>query len=221
MAILASRLVGEEAFIWLVNDELGPGENLTALLFLVAGLYAFRIASDAPAFGHHWVRPLFVLFGVVALFVTGEEISWGQHYFGWATPEWMAEINVQQETNLHNMLHGALDQQPRGVLSILILLGGAVVPILYARGKLRFLDRFPPIRWLMPPATLAVCAVLVFAPRIVDRIQVWFNVEMPEPFHIPTRQFQEIQELFISLFIVLYVINLVARLAILRRRRTH
>jgi hypothetical protein len=33
----------------------------------------------------------------------GEEISWGQRIFGIETPEAWAEVNVQRETNLHNL----------------------------------------------------------------------------------------------------------------------
>jgi hypothetical protein len=41
----------------------------------------------------------------VGLFVVGmEEISWGQTYLQWATPESWAAINSQQETTVHNLL---------------------------------------------------------------------------------------------------------------------
>ncbi len=33
----------------------------------------------------------------------GEEISWGQHLFGWTTPSELAVVNVQNETNFHNL----------------------------------------------------------------------------------------------------------------------
>jgi hypothetical protein len=33
----------------------------------------------------------------------GEEISWGQRIFGWGTPEFLGELNAQNETNLHNL----------------------------------------------------------------------------------------------------------------------
>ncbi len=37
-----------------------------------------------------------------SLYIAGEEMSWGQHFFHWNTPEYWAEVNRQQETNLHN-----------------------------------------------------------------------------------------------------------------------
>jgi hypothetical protein len=33
-----------------------------------------------------------------------EEISWGQRIFNWETPSWIASVNVQRETNIHNLL---------------------------------------------------------------------------------------------------------------------
>ena len=41
----------------------------------------------------------------VLLIVAMEEVSWGQHLFGWSTPEDWAQINRQRETNLHNLLN--------------------------------------------------------------------------------------------------------------------
>jgi len=216
--ILGARSIGDTAFFWMTNNELGFGENFTALCFLLVAVCGFKLARDRDAFEGHWVRHLFLAIGAVALFVTGEEISWGQHFFGWGTPDWLADINKQQETNLHNTAENLLDQKPRAVASFLILLAGAVAPFLYRKGLLSFLDRYPAIVWLIPAATLAPTAVLVFAPRIVDRIQVWFKVSVPEPFFITTRHYQEIQEMFIGLFAALYMIDLVLRV---RAARVH
>ncbi|MFK7910217.1 MAG: hypothetical protein AB8F34_06395 [Akkermansiaceae bacterium] len=45
----------------------------------------------------------YLILAALFFFVTGEEISWGQRIFGWATPDWMAENNVQEETTIHNL----------------------------------------------------------------------------------------------------------------------
>ncbi|MDN3654362.1 hypothetical protein QWZ08_01915 [Ferruginibacter paludis] len=44
------------------------------------------------------------LLAIVLFFGTGEEISWGQRIFGFATPEEINKINVQHEFNIHNMI---------------------------------------------------------------------------------------------------------------------
>lgn len=40
---------------------------------------------------------------LLCTFLLGEEISWGQHVFGFESPEHMIEINAQAEMNLHNL----------------------------------------------------------------------------------------------------------------------
>ncbi|MBC7509446.1 MAG: hypothetical protein H7320_11975 [Ferruginibacter sp.] len=45
-----------------------------------------------------------VLLGMVMLFGAGEEISWGQRIFGFATPEEINKLNVQHEFNIHNLV---------------------------------------------------------------------------------------------------------------------
>ena len=44
-----------------------------------------------------------MLLGLLFFVLVGEEISWGQRIFGFATPEGMEEKNIQGEFNLHNM----------------------------------------------------------------------------------------------------------------------
>ena len=43
-----------------------------------------------------------LLFGVVYLVVTAEEISFGQHFLGFLTPESIRSLNSQEEINVHN-----------------------------------------------------------------------------------------------------------------------
>lgn len=46
---------------------------------------------------------LFLLLSLGLFFVSFEEISWGQRIIGIKTPEKMNKINIQKETNIHNM----------------------------------------------------------------------------------------------------------------------
>ncbi|MDQ0824736.1 hypothetical protein QFZ60_000909 [Arthrobacter sp. B2I5] len=74
-----------------------------------------------------------LLYGVVALgvlFLTGEEISWGQRIFGWGTPESLQAVNRQGETTVHN-IRGIQEIVPYAML--LASLYGTCVP-LWARG---------------------------------------------------------------------------------------
>ena len=55
------------------------------------------------------LRRLWYLFFVVFCFVAlGEETSWGQHIFGFDTPESIKAINSQSELNVHNLALGQI-----------------------------------------------------------------------------------------------------------------
>ena len=81
--------------------ELGLWENITAASFFVSGviLVATSVSRPFGAINSMWVP---FLFGVVCLVVTAEEISFGQHFLGFSTPEPVSSWNTQDETNVHN-----------------------------------------------------------------------------------------------------------------------
>jgi len=43
------------------------------------------------------------VFSLLCAFIALEEISYGQHIFHWQTPDYFSSINLQGETNLHNL----------------------------------------------------------------------------------------------------------------------
>jgi hypothetical protein len=72
-------------------------EMLQAQLFVFSGLLLLR--TRRPAEG--WKRRVLLLGALGFFFVAGEEVSWGQRFVGWGTPEFWA--NTQDETNVHNV----------------------------------------------------------------------------------------------------------------------
>ena len=84
-----------------VVKELGLWENVTAVSFFVSGV--ILVARSVPRlFGANSSMWVPFLFGVVCLVVTAEEISFGQHFLGFTTPESVRSLNSQEETNVHN-----------------------------------------------------------------------------------------------------------------------
>ncbi|MDA0256500.1 MAG: hypothetical protein O3C25_01985 [Chloroflexi bacterium] len=86
----------------LASTEDGPIEGIGALFYLIAG--AGFIASAVTG-GRRGLLPTALLLGLagVLLLAFGEEVSWGQRFFGWETPSSVAAANVQEETTLHNL----------------------------------------------------------------------------------------------------------------------
>ena len=48
-------------------------------------------------------RCVYILGGMAMVFAAGEEISWGQRIFGFATPDLLMTLNEQKEFTVHNI----------------------------------------------------------------------------------------------------------------------
>ncbi len=81
-------------------------ENLTAVWFLLAGLLLFITALVERIF---FRKCFYIIGGMAMVFVAGEEISWGQRIFGFATPDFLMRLNQQKELTVHNIVNGAFD----------------------------------------------------------------------------------------------------------------
>ena len=82
-------------------------ENLTAFWFLLAGLLLFVTARVERSFLR---RCVYILGGIAMVFAAGEEISWGQRVFEFATPDFLVGLNAQNEFNVHNIFTGTFDR---------------------------------------------------------------------------------------------------------------
>ncbi len=89
--------------IWYVED--GPFESATAVLAMLTSLLLLIVAFDRR---HRAGRPLHLVASFLFFLFCMEEISWGQRIFGWQTPEALAAVNYQQETNVHNLFNPVL-----------------------------------------------------------------------------------------------------------------
>jgi hypothetical protein len=184
-----------------IVDEDGILEWLQVVILLgiavCAVMVAFRLLTD----GHRLLGGAYVLATVVALFIAGEEISWGQRILGWVTPEELAELNQQGETNIHNI----------GITLRLFNLGlmaasaaAVILPIVYRRRAGTRPMTLTEMA-LIPPLFVAPGFVVAFLYRLIRFTLV------PEGRLVVTH-YQEVTELtfYVSTFIF---IALVARRA--------
>ncbi|RDV15114.1 hypothetical protein DXT99_10600 [Pontibacter diazotrophicus] len=82
------------------TEEDGYIEYFTAILILATSVLCFYKASFMEE-----KLPMLFFYALAVVFFLGfgEEISWGQRIFGFATPGDLGQINAQNEFNLHNI----------------------------------------------------------------------------------------------------------------------
>lgn len=108
-ALLIYRRLGPRIGLdtgWTLAKE-GALENFTfiaelagAALLLIAARWVFK--NREPF--RRWLGSCYLLGGILLFVVGMEEISWGQQFFHFGTPEQWAAINYQHETTLHNLV---------------------------------------------------------------------------------------------------------------------
>jgi hypothetical protein len=189
--------------LWVAGEQ-GLLELSQLLLALGACGLALATLRRPRVRGHRLLAAWIALLALSCLYIAGEEASWGQHYLDWRTPDFWAPLNNQGETNLHN-ISSWLDQKPRTLLEIGVILGGILVPLaaLWRPGIRRLPGAvvLPPL-FCLPSALLAEFAR--FSERILDALgyQVY-------PFLRPS----EVQEFYFYFFILLYLVALHRRLS--------
>ena len=184
--------------------EHGVIENLTVLLLFVAMIGALYLLRRYAGKLHLAPKAFLVFYALGCLYFLGEEASWGQHWFGWETSEFFKQINDQQETNLHNT-HELLDRVPKGIVSLAIFIGGIAVP-LYMRRKSLVIDYQQAFWWLFPTwicLPTAIFATVATWPSKIEKATGW-------KFYFDSAQ--EMKELYIAFFFLLFIASLVVRM---------
>lgn len=199
-----------ELYLRWIRSETGFVESVTALFLALAvgfGLAVLRRRERLPA---QWLGVWIGLFVLGCIYFLGEEVSWGQHWFGWATPETLAAMNEQGETNLHNIggwTEALLDQGPRSLLTLGAAVGGIAFPIWYrvSGASWSLANDWRPWLWptlvVLPSAALALLSNL---PRKVfpeGEVPAWLDIRGGES-----------KECFLALFLMLYVASMWVRL---------
>ena len=181
-----------------LHSEWGPHETLQTLFIALAFLVA---VCTLPKIDWKKDRPLGLWIALAALccfYVAGEEISWGQQILNWDTPAYWSTLNDQNETNLHNT-SAWLDQKPRLLLFLGIVVGGLVVPALRRWKPSALPSKFAMI---YPPDCLVAPALGVAVPYLLQEIAEHFLGR--GLFH----RVSELQELFMYYFVFLYLVSL-------------
>jgi len=206
VVILLAWNAGPEAFEVWVSSDTSVFEHTVGfilLLSLLVGIHALFTRDLKPYPG---LRPWLIAWCLGIGFFLGEDMNWGQHIFGWQSPEFFLEHNKELETNLHN-IGPWFNQWPRMVVRLWVLVAGFLVPLAWSWPR-RATAKFVPAQLWPERRTmwLALAAVLVPSAELI--VQAVFG---PDQGGIPIR-FSEIEEFFFAWFFLLYAAGLSSRL---------
>lgn len=201
---LAPYVLQALGFRHVLFGESGLVEWLTVVFLAVAIFYTLAALRARPRAG--WFTAYLAVFALGAVYFAGEELSWGQHVFGWSTPEGWADFNDQGETNLHNSWP-LFDQAPRLALSLAALIGGIGVPLYRRR---RGIAPPPPGCWagLWPTMVCLPVAALALGVSVFDDIVETLGIA-PRWLDVSAG---ELKECLLALFIMIYIASLRRRL---------
>lgn len=190
-----------------VFGEQGIIENYTFVILFVAVVLGMLAIVKMQLFQFPFFRFWLALLVLGCIYYAGEEISWGQHWFGWGTPDTWLDVNDQGETNLHNT-SALLDQAPRMLLTIAAVVGGLLVPfIVLLRSKPLNQGRF--YYWLWPTFVNMPTCFLALAVSLHEKAYKLFDSSVPYLLDIRAG---ETKESLLAMFLFMYIASFYRRM---------
>jgi hypothetical protein len=90
---LAPRLYAD----WIIPEGYGLLEFGQFIIMIAAFVIAVRLLFDPFVRARPFVFAVTFLAALSSLHVAGEEMSWGQHFFHWNTPDYWVGVNVDDQ----------------------------------------------------------------------------------------------------------------------------
>lgn len=202
-AMAVALLPIPEWYHLLIVSERGIIENGTVALSLAGAVYAWLLFRYWRSVSDRLTSLWYLGFVIGLVILAGEEISWGQQWFGWMTPRGFAQINIQGETNLHN-LSGWSEQVPKLLMAGAVLVTGVLWPLYASRRRHAARLLGDGLRRIWPPETLWPSAVIAFGLWLTGRLVIGLDLDddLIRPYVVPLK---EGHELFLILYVTLYL----------------
>lgn len=216
MVILISPVLGYERWKEVMVSEYGVLEITTLLILapaVVFGIGDFRRRRELPG----TVGWLMLLGALCAFYFLGEEASWGQHYFGYETPESIAERNYQKEFNLHNLEgFGAIfNNVPRQAMLVGVIVGGLILPFVKTEQRNRPDAPSRVWYWLIPRRTIVPAAFLAVFYNLPQKILELTDRLPPDDSYLNMAIVEndgEVKEFYFAMVMLLYLWSVHRRL---------
>ena len=102
--IATANLLEYTNFLETMTQENGFFETISVLLLLTISTYGVVSVVKYKAKFNRFFLFTIVAFSLLTFLAGMEEMSWGQHLFHFESSEYFLEHNLQNETNLHNLI---------------------------------------------------------------------------------------------------------------------
>jgi hypothetical protein len=207
LVVLGVKFFAPALYDSFIEGELGLTELATPAVALVGVWFGAQTVwmsrGRVPLLISGWL--LATTLG--CFYLGGEELSWGQQLFQWQTPDEIAALNDQNETNLHNM-SSWFDQKPRLLLELWVLFGGIVLPLRRLAGYRATYPAHSFRGWFWPGIECLPTALIAIAIKLPERYKKLMGIESL-PFEI---RWSEPQEYYFALFLLIYLLAVRQRL---------
>jgi hypothetical protein len=187
-----AALLGGNVYKWLTGED-RFAENLQVCLWILAFALNWLVISRLGRAGRYGLAFLYFCLNAGIFLIVGEELSWGQRIFGWATPETLKAVNRQHETNIHS-LEGLVDTFRW--LYLIIGAYGTILPLLFMRSA----RHRHAVSMLVPHYTLTPYFLATFAWRIY--LIYW---KLPEQYYFVISKYSEVIELILAMGFFLFI----------------
>jgi hypothetical protein len=188
--------------MWVAPEGYGILEFSQFIIILLALALAVRLLFDPFLRQRPFVFAVTLIAAFCCFYIAGEEMSWGQHFFHWNTPEYWADVNRQEETNLHNT-YAIFEKWPRAILQLGVVIGGLLVPLAAAFDPRVRTNRFS---LFLPPAALVPAALGTIGFKVLDML--YQRLYVGELLQRPS----EVIENYLYFFILAYLIVFTRRI---------
>jgi len=148
LSLTVLALLDLETMKNLVMED-GIIEYAQAVLFLLGAILWIYVVFLSRKDREGGKRRLifYFLFCILFLFFFLEEISYGQRIFGTETPEALEEVNLQDETNIHNIGIGGKLLWIHILMALFVSTVGVILPVLKVGSK-RMAGFFEKLRFI-------------------------------------------------------------------------
>jgi hypothetical protein len=185
-----------DLFVW-ITAENSLMEWLQFVLILTSSLIFARLSLRLFHSGRAWIGALGLIIALGTFFVAGEEIAWGQHIFGWSTPDALEAVNVQQETTLHNI------SSAHAIFVYAVMLAGVYGSLMPLLKALRWNEQHSLLgSLLIPPLCLVPAFFMPFGYRF-SRLVLGVDALFPHLIFYITK-FSEATELCLYFALVIF-----------------